>query len=119
MNLVFKVDKEKGKEDVIKEISTQLTLIRDEKLVSKIKDYLIEPTLHFAIWDYSETKDKYPVWLVISSQNDNTGILYSEYGYDFGNWGLVLLSNDPFYFGMDCNWFATLEEAFLNSFMAD
>jgi len=119
MELIFKVDKEKTKENVIEEIVTQLDLIKNVELVSKIKTHLIEPILHFAIWDYSETETKYPVWLIASSATDNTGILFSEYGYSFDNWGLVVLSDKPFHFGMDYQWYKTLEEAFLDSFMAD
>ena len=64
MDLIFKVDKEKSKDEVQQEINTQLRLIDDVKLVDRIKTYLSEPTLYFAIWDYSATKDKYPVWAV-------------------------------------------------------
>jgi len=117
MDLIFKVDKEKTKDEVLEEINTQLSLINDIKLADKIKLYFVEPTLHFAIWDYSATKDKYPVWLIISS--GDTGILFSEYGYGFGNWGLITLSSQPLYFGPDFCWYPTLKDAFLDSWMAE
>ena len=119
MDLILKLEKEKTKEDIIAEITSQLRLIKDSKLVTKIKGFLVDPTLHLAIWDYSETETKYPVWLVIFSEIDETGILFSEYGFSFGNWGLIKLSSKPFHFGPDYGWFETLEEAFLNSFMAE
>ena len=119
MDLIFKLEKDKTKEDVIAEVSSQLKLIKDIKLVDKINRFLIDPSLHFAIWDYSENETKYPVWLIIISKDDDTGILFSEYGFGIGNWGLTKLSNKQFHFGTDNNWFNTLEEAFLNSFMSD
>ena len=119
MDLVFKLEKDKSKEDVIAEVASQLKLVKDVKLANKINSYLVDPTLHFAIWDYSETETKYPVWLILISKADNTAILFSEYGFGFGNWGLTKLSDKPFHFGADYNWFDTIEEAFLNSFMAN
>lgn len=119
MDLIFKLEREKTKEEVIAEIASQLRLIKDSKLIKKIKSYLVDPTLYLAIWDYSETKTKYPVWLIILSKIDDTGILFSEYGFSFGNWGLAKLSDNPFHFGPDHYWFETLEEVFLNSFMAE
>ncbi len=119
MDLVFKLEKDKTKEDVNAEITSQLKLIKDNKLVDKITSFLVDPTLHLAIWDYSETETKYPVWLIIISKTDDTGILFSEYGFGVGNWGLTKLSNKTFHFGTDNNWFDTLEETFLNSFMSE
>ena len=119
MGVIFKIQKDKTKEGVLKEISDQLLLITNLELLNKIKSYLIEPVLHLAIWNYSENKSTYPVWLILKSEIDDTGILFSEYGYDFGNWGLIKLSTTPVYFGTDNNWFETLEEVFLNSWMAE
>ncbi|MEP7232984.1 MAG: hypothetical protein ABI691_22180 [Ginsengibacter sp.] len=119
MDLVFKLEKDKTKEEVMAEITSQLKLIKDIKSADKINSYLVDPTLHFAMWDYSETEIKYPVWLIIISKTDDTGILFSEYGFGFGNWGLTKLSDNPFHFSMDNYWFDTIEEAFLNSFMAN
>ena len=119
MDLVFKLEKDKTKEEVKAEITCQLKLIKDIKLADKINSYLVYPTLHFAIWDYSETETKYPVWLILISKADDTGILFSEYGFGSNNWGLTKLSDKQFHFGADNNWFNTIEEAFLNSFMAN
>ena len=118
MGLIFKLKRDKTKEEVMAEISDQIRLIKDAGLISKINGYLVDPTPNFAIWDYSENKDNYLVWLILKSENDDTGILYSEYGFDFGNWGLIKLSDQPFHFGSDFQWFSTLEEAFLDSWMA-
>jgi|SoiMethySBSTD1v2_1073268.scaffolds.fasta_scaffold160872_4 hypothetical protein len=118
MNVVFKIEKDKTKEQVVTEILSQVNLIKNIELVNKIKKYLIEPSLHFAIWYYGKKESKYPAWLILKSKDDDTGILYSEYGFAFGNWGLIKLSDHPFHFGPDFHWFSTLEEAFLNSFMS-
>ena len=119
MNLIFKIERDKTKEEIITEVSNQIDLIRDTALVNKINNYLVEPTQHLAIWDYSETEDKYPVWLILKSVNDDTTIIYSEYGFDFGNWGLVRLSDQPFHFGPDSSWFSSLKEAFKDSWMSE
>jgi len=86
-------------------------------LVEKIKKFQIDPPLHQAIWDYSETNVKYPVWLILKS--GDSGIIYSEYGFEHQNWGLIKTSDYTFHFGMDFQWYPTLEEAFLDSWMAD
>lgn len=119
MNLIFQIDRDKTKEDIVREIQDQLKTLESQELKDKIDGYVIEPTLHEAIWDYSQNQDRYPCWLIIKSEKDDAGIIYSEYGFSFGNWGLVKLSDRPFHFGADYNWFPTLEEAFLDSFMSD
>ena len=118
-NLIFQIEKDKTKADIINEIQDQLKLLEDQELKVKIGNLIVDPILYYAIWDYSDTHDKYPCWLIIKSEKDDTGIIYSEYGFSFGNWGLVKLSDHPFHFGADYNWFSTLEEAFLNSWMND
>ncbi len=119
MDLVFKLEKDITKEDVIAEIASQLKLIKDSKMAEKIKSYLVDPSSHLTIWDYSESETKYPVWLMIVSEADDAGILFSEYGFGFRNWGLTKVSDRPFYFGMDFQWYPTLEEAFLDSWIAE
>ena len=119
MNPIFKIERDKTKAEIIKEIKHQLKLIEKKELKEKIENFLVDPTLYHAIWDYNEKQDKYPCWLIIKSEKDDTGIIYSEYGFSFGNWGLLKLSDQPFHFGPDFNWFPTLEEAFLNSWMTD
>ena len=119
MNVIFKIEKDKTKEEVMTEVLNQINLIKNTELFNKIKKHLIEPSLHFAIWDYGEKESKYPAWLILESKNHDTGILYSEYGFSLGNWGLTKLSDNPVHFGPDFHWFSTLEEAFLNFFMSE
>jgi hypothetical protein len=117
--MTFKIEKDKIKEEVIAEVTSQLNLIEDPELAEKVNSYRIEPILHLAIWSYSENQAKYPVWLVLSSEKDDTGILFSEYGFDFGNWGLIQLSSRPIHFGSDFQWYPSLKDAFLESCMAE
>lgn len=119
MDLIFKLEKDITEEEVIAEVSNQINSIRNIELVNELNKYVVKPTLHLAIWDYSEQEAKYPAWLILKSENDDSGILYSEYGFGFGNWGLTTLSDHPFHFGPDYHWFSTLEEAFLNSRMSN
>ncbi len=119
MDLIFEIEKDKSKEEVNTEIVNQINLIKNTDVANKIQKYLVEPTLHFAIWDYAEKETKYPVWLILSSEVHDTGILFSEYGYGFGRWGLIKLSENPIHFGPDFQWYSTLEEAFLDSWMAE
>ncbi len=119
MNSTFQIERDKTKEEVLIEIANQLELIHDLDLVNKIKSHLVDPSAHLAIWDYSEKETKYPVWLILTSKKYDTAILFSEYGFGIGNWGLVTLSDNPFHFGMDFQWFETLQEVFSNSMMAD
>jgi hypothetical protein len=115
LSLVFKLEKDKTKEEVVMEITAQLNLITEIELLNKIKTYLIDPICELAIWDYGKEETKYPVWLILKSEINDTGILFSEYGFGFGNWGLTNLSTKPIHFGPDYNWFSTLKEAFLDS----
>ena len=119
MGLIFKIEKDKTKVEIIKEVSNQIDLIKDAALVNKINNYLVEPTQHLAIWDYCENEDKYPVWLILKSVDNDTAIIYSEYGFDFWNWGLIRLSDQPFHFGPDSGWFSSLKEAFEDSWMSE
>ena len=83
MRLIFEIEKDKSKEEVIEEITFQLSLDQRCRTNKKINKYLVEPTLHLAIWDYNENQTKYPVWLILKSEIDDTCILFSEYGFDF------------------------------------
>ncbi len=119
MGVVFKLDRDKTRDEIKAEIHDQLVIIDNPKLVDAIKKHLVDPELHFAIWDYSKDQAKYPVWLIGKSKEHDTGILYSEYGFDFGNWGLTTLSDEPFHFGPDFCWYPSLENVFLESFMSE
>ena len=119
MNIIFEIEKDKTKEEVKAEIVNQIKSIKNKEIVIQIQKYLVEPTQHLAIWDYAEKETKYPAWLILSSETHDTGILFSEYGYDFGRWGLSKLSENPIHFGPDFQWYSTLEEAFLDSWMVE
>ena len=119
MRLIFEIEKDKNLEEVKTEIENQINSIKNKVLVISIQKYLVEPTQHLAIWDYAQKETKYPAWLVLSSEAHDTGILFSEYGYGFGRWGLIKLSADPIHFGPDFHWHSNLEEAFLDSWMAE
>ena len=66
---------------------------------------------------YHPISDSYPNAILASAVN--SAIAFSEYGFDFGNWGLIDISVVPFHFGMDFQWYPTLKEAFLDSWMSD
>ncbi len=118
MGIILQLDRNKTKAEVINETNVQLEMIAEIGLLNKIKMFIVEPEVHEAIWDYSEDQVKYPVWVVLNLKGDSA-IVFSEYGFDFGNWGLISTSEVPFHFGMDFQWYPTLKEAFLDTSLAE
>ncbi len=80
---------------------------------------LVTPRCEIRPWDYGPD-DSYSCWIVGEHPSSNTAFAYCDQG--FGPkypWGLLHLSGEYSSMGMDTGWFASLEDALLDSFAAD
>jgi hypothetical protein len=96
------------------------SLVDDEigqfKIVDRdfLRPYLVPPSVHSLLWDYSRERIKYPAWLVADLRQKDIGIFYSEHGHGTTDpWGTIHMSDKRF--GMDDRWFLSLEDAVINS----
>jgi hypothetical protein len=102
-------------------IERELESLSDARVLTHIRELLVEPEVVFRAWDYSKPGEKYPCWTVFKHAASKTGIAYCEYG--FGPrcpWGLVRLEDDETRgsIGMDSGWFTSLLDAYFDSHAA-
>jgi len=99
---------------VQKYVEDQLSKITDPKVVETLRKFLVTPRLELRDWDYGETGEQFPCWIVFEHAKSNACIVYCEHGFGPATpWGLLFLRGKNLSMGMDCNWAETLEEAFL------
>jgi hypothetical protein len=101
-------------------VRSELGRVEDPSLRRRIEGLLVEPYPVLRDWDYGRKDERYTCWTVLEHRRSNTGLAYCEFG--FGPrcpWGLVSLSGEHMNIGMDCAWYTTLEDAFLQSCAAD
>lgn len=97
-------------------VEAELASLRDDRVVTLIRQLLVTPTAILRGWDYGSPGQAYPCWAVLDHPGSNTGIVYCEFG--FGPrmpWGLVFLRGAHLSIGMDSGWFGTFLEAFFES----
>jgi len=106
--------------DIETRVAAELATIRDTEVRTALSALLTPPERHMRTWDWHSglgDAPRYPCWLVIRHEQSDTGIVFSESGFGPEHpWGLVFLSRDGF--GADSAWFASLEEAFCDSYAA-
>ncbi len=96
-------------------IEIELKNISNKQVVTHIHSLLVMPKSKFLEWDYGEVGQKYLCWIVLEQNDSPIGIAYCNEG--FGPkcpWGLVSLNKETS-IGMDCDWFPTFIEAYVNS----
>lgn len=99
-------------------VDAEIEKIQDSLILKALKSTLVEPRLRYMKWEYSTQEQKYPCWIVAEDKQFDTQLVYSTQA--FGPkcpWGLVGISNDSM--GDDSGWFTNLEDAFVESFMAN
>jgi len=103
--------------DIASLVDTQLALISDATVQTKLRECLVSPSSHTRRWDYGEPGQTYECWTIATHTSTDTAIVYSEYGFGPQNpWGLVWQSKQAI--GMDSAWFKSLAAAFIDSFVA-
>lgn len=102
--------------DVQALLDAELRRITDERLLAKIRELLVPPEAVEREWDYGAPDERFICWTILEHLPSNTGIAYCAHG--FGPrcpWGLVFLSGPHMNIGMDCGWYASLEDVFRES----
>jgi hypothetical protein len=97
-------------------VEKELSRISDPVLVAAIRRLLVKPYAVEREWNYGRPGQTYPCWTVLEHPPSNTGIAYCESGFGPSDpWGLVFISGADMSIGMDCAWYATLEDAMRQS----
>jgi hypothetical protein len=100
-------------------VNAELARIGDAQVQSHARSLLVEPVVVRREWDYGAPDEAYPCWAVLSHATSNSGIAYCEHGFGPRTpWGLVSLSGPYMSMGMDSGWFASLADAYFDSFAA-
>jgi hypothetical protein len=104
-------------EDVAAHVERELAMIEDAVVRETLRSRIITPERHLRNWDYGAPGEQYPCWTVAADPESDSAIVYSEHGFGPSDpWGLVFITKP--WFGMDCGWFARLEDAFVDSFFS-
>lgn len=98
-------------------VESELASVHDSRVVSHIRNLLVDPAPINRAWDYGVDGERYLCWSVLDHAKSNTGIGYCEFG--FGPrmpWGLVAINQtEDTSLGMDSGWFHTFIDAFFDS----
>jgi hypothetical protein len=106
--------------DIERLVRAELDLVSDPRVRDQISRLLVGPRRESRPWDYGPGDIAYPCWIILEHPQSNTGIAYCDEG--FGPrcpWGLLWLQGDHLSMGMDCSWYANLEDAFRESIACD
>jgi hypothetical protein len=101
-------------------IDRELAHVSDARVLTQIRELLVEPEMVMRDWDYGHPGQQYPCWIVFEHEPSNTGIAYCESG--FGPrcpWGLISARDKgrgDLSMGMDSGWFPKFLEAYFESF---
>jgi hypothetical protein len=107
-------------QDISNLVEKELRRISDERLVNRIRELMVSPYPVERAWDYEPRGQRFVCWTVLEHQPSKTGIAYCSEGFGPSYpWGLVFLSGDYMSIGMDCGWFASLEDAMRESMAWD
>jgi hypothetical protein len=96
-------------------VGREIERIADRRVVEKMRPLLVAPYPVERLWDYGVPGQRFTCWTVLEHAESNTGIAFCSEGFGPSYpWGLVGLSGSgpDMSIGMDCSWFASLEDAF-------
>jgi hypothetical protein len=93
-------------------VESEILRITDTRLVTRIRELLVNPFPVERSWDYGAPGQQFTCWTVLEHPPSNTGIAFCSEGFGPSYpWGLVQLSGQHMSIGMDCGWFVSLEDA--------
>ena len=72
-------------ETVSRLLSDQVALIAQPDLRAFYEAHAVTPSVELRDWDYGESGQTYPCWLVWRNNGANSGIAYCEHGFGPGN----------------------------------
>lgn len=97
--------------DAEKLLTSELARITQRDLVELVGRLRVTPRCENRPWDYGETGETYPCWILLEHAQSDTCVAYCDMG--FGHeypWGLLFICTH-LNMGMDCQWFTSLEDA--------
>ena len=101
-------------------VQQEISRIVDRDLVRRIRELLVLPYPVQRAWDYGKPGEHYTCWTVLEHRDSNTAIAFCSGGFGPSYpWGLVALTERNPGIGMDCSWFACLEDALRESMAWD
>lgn len=104
-------------DDILVLVRDETDLVRDPTVRAGLSRILVRPTFRRLAWDYGRAGETYPAWMVAEHPETDTGIAWCGHGFGPKTpWGLVGLTTDSM--GMDCGWFSTLRDAYVDSMAA-
>ncbi len=91
-------------------VDAQLKEVSDETVRSLIQSHRVAPRCEPRPWDYAESNQTYPCWIVL--EHRDVAVAYCEQGFGPRNpWGLLWIAGARLSMGMDSGWFNSLEDA--------
>jgi len=106
--------------EVSRLVEDELKRIADPQLIARIRELLVVPSPVERAWDYGVEGEQFTCWTVLEHQPSNTGIAFCSQGFGPSYpWGMVFLSGPDMNIGMDCQWYASLEDAMRNTMAWD
>ena len=97
---------------ISKLVASEIGRIDQHDLARIITELLIEPREELREWDYGESGEQFPCWIVLEHRQTNTAIAYCDKGFGPDDpWGLLPVDDPRPNIGMDSAWFVSLEDA--------
>jgi hypothetical protein len=107
-------------QDISDLVEKELRRIPDGRLVNRIRELIVSPYPVERAWDYEPGGQRFVCWTVLEHHPSKTGIAYCSEGFGPAYpWGLIFLSGECMSIGMDCGWYASLEDAVRESMAWD
>jgi hypothetical protein len=106
------IDSESVERLVFEEIRRASTSQR----ASLMKKLLVPPRCELRPWSYGAPGEMLPCWIVAEHRSSNTAVAYCDRGFGpRAPWGLLSMDGAHMNMGQDSGWFASLEEAVMDS----
>lgn len=100
--------------DIRRLVDAELAKVSDPARKNSLRGLLVAPKPLSLGWDYGRPGEKCECWLVGVSPSGKERIVYCVKGFGPADpWGLVGAHEDSS--GMDCQWFARLEDAAIHA----
>src|SRR5260370_40363048 len=95
----------------------------DERIISHVRNLLVEPRIVMRHWDYGEPGQRFACWTVLEDPESGAVIAYCESGFGPRQpWGLVREGDEAELpgasIGSDSGWYSSFLDAFFESFAA-
>lgn len=92
-------------------VETELSRIGDAERRESLRAMLVEPHVEIRDWEYGESDERFPCWIVAEAPQIDVKLAYCESGFGPESpWGAVFVSDPSL--GMDSQWHRTLDGVF-------